>query len=377
MGVIECKKTTSRVNDFEGEETLASLDIEDDPMLEIVEPESEELQSTEDTEDEEEEQQIPNEEFRLLYAYLKDMANEPLLTPKEEIEISTGIKKCETKIREIEALFDKLSNEGAIKDKRKDLSKRIKRLNASMKAYLERARELKGRFIKANLRLVVSVARRYTSRGLPFPDLIQEGNIGLMKAVEKFDHTKGFKFSTYASWWVQQAILRAIMDQTGTIRVPVYVFEQAGEIRRISSMLHKEMGRKPMPEEIARKSGIPVEGVRRILEEANYIFSLDSPIVDGEPKTFLDFIPDKLSLSDSVVAKAALKETIRDALSMLTPREREVIRMRFGIDQEIPHTLDEIGRKYGRTRERIRQIEKGALKKLAASEIGKILKSFC
>jgi DNA-directed RNA polymerase sigma subunit (sigma70/sigma32) len=209
------------------------------------------------------------------------MASEPLLTPKEEMEISAGIKKCETKIRGIEALLDKLSNEEASKDNRKDLSKRVERLNSSMKVYLERARELKERFIKANLKLVISIARRYTGRGLPFLDLIQEGNIGLMKAVEKFDHTKGFKFSTYASWWIHQAILRAIMDQTRIIRIPVYVLERASKVYRMSSMLHKEMGRKPMPEEIAQKSGIPVEGVKQILEESNYVFSFDSPIVDG------------------------------------------------------------------------------------------------
>src|ERR1700758_5623903 len=249
-----------------------------------VEPESEELQPIED---EEEEQRIPDEEFRLLYAYFKDMTSEPLLTPKEEIEISAGIKKCETKIRRIKALLERLSNGAAIKVKGKDLTKQIEGLNGSMKVYLDRARELKERFIKANLKLVISIARRYTGRGLPFPDLIQEGNMGLMKAVEKFDHTKGFKFSTYASWWIYQAIWRALLDQMGTIRIPAYVFEQTSKIRRISLMLYKEMGREPMPEEVAHKLGIPVEGVRRILEESNYVFSLDSPINEEEPKTFL------------------------------------------------------------------------------------------
>src|ERR1700758_3457379 len=321
-----------------------------------VEPESEELQPIED---EEEEQRIPDEEFRLLYAYFKDMTSEPLLTPKEEIEISAGIKKCETKIRRIKALLERFSNGATNKVKRKDLTRQIERLNGSMNVCLERARELKERFIKANLKLVISIARRYMGRGLPFPDLIQEGNMGLMKAVERFDHTKGFKFSTYASWWIHQAILRAIMDQTRIIRIPVYVLERASKVYRISSMLHKEMGRKPMPEEIAQKSGIPVEGVRRILEESNYVFSFDSPIVDGEKTTLLEFIPDeRLTASDSITSKVALTHTIKMALSVLTPREEEIIRMRFGIDLETKYTLGEIGRKYGRTRERIRQIEK-------------------
>jgi RNA polymerase primary sigma factor len=366
----------------EDEGSFSSVDIKDNLMLDIEEePEFDfelgEPQPTE--EDQQEEEWTPDEQFRLLYAYFKDMAVEPLLTPRQEIEVSAKIKKCEARAREIKTIIDKLSKKvnGKRNGKEKELSKRIERLNAFMKAYSERAKELKERFVKANLRLVVSIAKRYMGRALPLSDLIQEGNVGLMRAVERFDHTKGYKFSTYASWWIHQAISRALLDQTRTIRVPVYVLEQASKVYRISSMLHKEMGRKPLPEEVAEKAGISVEGVKRILEATNDTVRLDSPIIDGEKTTLLDFIPDEGSPApDSVMAKVALTKRIREALSILTPREEEILRLRFGIDQETTYTLDEIGRKFDLTRERIRQIEKRALEKLETSELGEILRSF-
>jgi len=365
----------------EDEEAFLPVDVEDDLIvdkeeseLEIEEPEPEDVQD--------EEEDTPDESLRLLNAYFKDMAVEPLLTSKKEIEISAKIKRCEAKAREIRSLLDKtLENRRKRRahqnGREKNPSKRVEMLSALMKAYSERAKELKDRFVKANLRLVVSIANRYRGRELPLSDLIQEGNSGLMKAVDRFDHTKGYKFSTYASWWIHQAVLRALQEQTRTIKVPVYLLEQSNKVYRISSMLSKKMGRKPTAEEIAKKAGISPEIVDRILKATGDATSLDSPIVDGEKTTLLDFIVDEDSPApDSVMAKTALAERIREALSRLTPREQEIIRMRFGIDLESTKTLDEIGKKFDLTRERIRQIEKGALKKLANSDMEEILKSF-
>ncbi len=369
------------------EESYSSLGFRDDVSIEGEESDfGYEIEDNTVAEDQEEEW-TPDEQFRLLYVYFKDMAVESLLTAKEEIEVSAQIKKCEFKSRELTSNIQKLSKkrESFTEKKKvvntaitkKELTKRIESLMAFVKVYSERANDLKERFVKANLRLVVSISKRYMGRGLPLTDLIQEGNVGLMRAVERFDHTKGYKFSTYASWWIHQAISRALLDQTRTIRVPVYVLEQASKVYRISSMLHKELGRKPLPAEVAEVAGISVEGVKRILESTNDAARLDTPILDGEKTTLLDFISDDNSPApDSVMANTALTHEIRDALNILTSREEEIIRLRFGIDQDSTYTLDEIGRRFDLTRERIRQIEKRALEKLATSEMGEILRSF-
>jgi RNA polymerase primary sigma factor len=330
------------------------------------------IEESESPDVEEEEYWAPEEQLRLLSAYFKDMSHESLLKPEDEVRLSAEIKKCEARAKEIKAILDKTSS-----GKNREKERRIKRLNALMKAYLEKAKELKGRFVKANLRLVVSMAKKYMGRDLPLADLVQEGNAGLMRAVEKFDHTKGYKFSTYASWWIHQAMSRALLDQTRTIRVPVYLLEQSSKVFRVSAMLRKELERKPTPEEIAKRSGTPLEVVKRILNVKNDVVHLDSPIPNGEGTTFLDFVPDEDSpASDSIIAKEALTKRIKEALSKLTPREEEIIRLRFGIDQDTTYTLDEIGKRFNLTRERIRQIERSALQKLAEADTEEVLKSF-
>ncbi len=253
----------------------------------------------------------------------------------------------------------------------------IKEINRRMSIGEAKARRAKKEMIEANLRLVISIAKKYTNRGLQFLDLIQEGNIGLMKAVDKFEYRRGYKFSTYATWWIRQAITRSIADQARTIRIPVHMIETINKLNRISRQMLQELGRDPQPEELAERMDLPEDKVRKVLKISKEPISMATPIGDDEDSNLGDFIEDtNVLLPADTATNSGLSESTREILSSLTPREAKVLRMRFGIDMNTDHTLEEVGKQFDVTRERIRQIEAKALRKLRHPSRSEQLRSF-
>ena len=301
--------------------------------------------------------------------YLKEIGKVNLLTPEEEIELAQDMGAgdvAKEQIAEIKRARKKGEEVSITAEEEAELAKLVKRGEAA-----------KQRLAEANLRLVVSIAKRYVGRGMLFLDLIQEGNLGLIKAVEKFDYTKGYKFSTYATWWIRQAIPRAIADQARTIRIPVHMVETINKVIRVSRQLLQELGHDPSPEEIAEEMSMPVDKVREILKIAQEPVSLETPIGEEEDSHLGDFIPDEDASEPSEAASfTLLKEQLVDVLGTLTPREEKVLKLRFGIEDGRTRTLEEVGKEFNVTRERIRQIEAKALRKLRHPSRSKKLKDF-
>jgi len=345
MTVLEDMELTPEQTDkfYEALENLgvdiaSPEEVEDVPIeIDDVLPESEELQEIENLQ----ENEILDTAAMMdgfgvddpVRMYLKEIGTVPLLTVEEEIDLAARMAEGD------EAAKQKMA--------------------------------------EANLRLVVSIAKRYVGRGMLFLDLIQEGNLGLLKAVEKFDYTKGYKFSTYATWWIRQAITRAIADQARTIRIPVHMVETINKVMRVSRQLLQELGHDPSPEEIAEEMNIPVEKVRDILKIAQEPISLETPIGEEEDSHLGDFIPDEDASEPAEAASyTLLKEQLQEVLSTLTPREEKVLKLRFGLEDGRTRTLEEVGREFNVTRERIRQIEAKALRKLRHPSRSKRLKDF-
>ena len=321
--------------------------------------------------------------------YLKEIGRVPLLSSDEEIQLALDILaggEAQEKrtaqfpeIRRIEAsqALSVVERKEQMKQARAALTREQLAELGRLDTTARRGERAKQRLSEANLRLVVSIAKRYVGRGMQFLDLIQEGNLGLIKAVEKFDHTKGFKFSTYATWWIRQAITRAIADQARTIRIPVHMVETINKVKKVSSQLLHQNGHEPTADEISDALEMPVEKVREIMRVAQEPVSLETPIGEEEDSHLGDFIPDE---DAPVPAEAAshtlLKEQLSSVLSTLTPREEKVLRLRFGLEDGRPRTLEEVGHEFEVTRERIRQIEAKALRKLRHPSRSKKLKDF-
>jgi len=352
--IVLAKKKKNELDLKEVQDFVAALKLQEEQMDKVFEelekngveilgiPEADDISDEEIILTEEDEVDVENLDLTLpdgynledpVRMYLKEIGKVPLLTAEEEIE----------------------------------LAKRME----------EGDEEAKKRLSEANLRLVVSIAKRYVGRGMLFLDLIQEGNLGLIKAVEKFDYSKGYKFSTYATWWIRQAITRAIADQARTIRIPVHMVETINKLVRVSRQLLQQLGREPSPEEIAVEMNMPVERVREILKISQEPVSLETPIGEEEDSHLGDFIQDdNVPVPAEAAAFTLLKEQLRDVLSTLTEREQKVLRLRFGLDDGRARTLEEVGKEFNVTRERIRQIEAKALRKLRHPSRSRKLKDF-
>ena len=291
--------------------------------------------------------------------YLKEIGKVPLLSADEEIELAQNMEDGAVAIEKINVLKGRL--DGASEEEKAEIKEEIKTLQRDV----DKGADAKKRLAEANLRLVVSIAKRYVGRGMLFLDLIQEGNLGLIKAVEKFDYKKGYKFSTYATWWIRQAITRAIADQARTIRIPVHMVETINKLIRVSRQLLQELGREPSPEEIAKEMSMPVDRVREILKISQEPVSLETPIGEEEDSHLGDFIKDdNVPVPADAAAFTLLKEQLEEVLGTLTEREQKVLTLRFGLEDGRARTLEEVGKEFNVTRERIRQIEAKALRKL-------------
>ena len=303
--------------------------------------------------------------------YLKEIGKVPLLSADEEIELAQNMEDGAVATEKINVLKGRL--DGASEEEKAEIKQEIKTLQRDV----DKGADAKKRLAEANLRLVVSIAKRYVGRGMLFLDLIQEGNLGLIKAVEKFDYKKGYKFSTYATWWIRQAITRAIADQARTIRIPVHMVETINKLIRVSRQLLQELGREPSPEEIAKEMNMPVERVREMLKISQEPVSLETPIGEEEDSHLGDFIKDdNVPVPADAAAFTLLKEQLEEVLGTLTEREQKVLTLRFGLEDGRARTLEEVGKEFNVTRERIRQIEAKALRKLRHPSRSRKLKDY-
>ena len=392
------KLTTKEINDaieesgFDVEQIDKLYETMESHGIEIAdEPDGEAFTLTEDSVDEFE-SSLSAEGVAIddpVKVYLKEIGRVPLLSSDEEIQLALDIlagSQAEERKKEAFPAIWKIEKNIRLSEAQRRIQVTEEKLNlneeqlaelSELDAVLRKGEKAKQRLSEANLRLVVSIAKRYVGRGMQFLDLIQEGNLGLIKAVEKFDHTKGFKFSTYATWWIRQAITRAIADQARTIRIPVHMVETINKVKKVSSQLLHQNGHDPTADEISQALDMPVEKVREIMRVAQEPVSLETPIGEEEDSHLGDFIPDE---DAPVPAEAAshtlLKEQLSSVLSTLTPREEKVLRLRFGLEDGRPRTLEEVGHEFEVTRERIRQIEAKALRKLRHPSRSKKLKDF-
>ena len=364
-GVLTFKEISDAFEDIEvtPEEIERLYDVFEKESIELVEDLDKELEEIEVSKEELEDLSVP-EGINIddhVKMYLKEIGKVNLLTPEEELSLAKRMADGEKAKEQLEEIGEEIDE---------DTKKQIDLLIAD-------GEKAKKSLAEANLRLVVSIAKRYVGRGMLFLDLIQEGNLGLIKAVDKFDYTKGYKFSTYATWWIRQAITRAIADQARTIRIPVHMVETINKLVRVSRQLVQELGREPTPEELAKELNMPVDKVREISKISQEPVSLETPIGEEEDSHLGDFIPDEDAPAPSEAESfVLLKEQLGAVLETLSEREAKVLRLRFGLDDGRARTLEEVGKEFDVTRERIRQIEAKALRKLRHPSRSKKLKDF-